>query len=349
MKSNLPYMRLGTTLMEVITSVGVVAVLSTLLLPTLGDARRQGKAVHCLANLERLGAASAIYANIDTSENAIPVHPRIGLVPGAMGEFEWGGKAGRGEAQISANPLTSKWGTAEGRGPATRGLNAVLYGDVFQNYRDNPGPDKMNWLHDATLDLDVFNCPSDSGYAGHHRLSWRSSKLTSFDHYGTSYAANTSWIGVPGGDCALSSNSPFLKPVSRVPNPAQTVLFQENCGRYAWRVNYGGPFDGGCSSLSGALGPDIERIILGWHGRSWMFQTAFVDGHARDVRMIGHLQPEPRLGRYPPYKGSAVTSHLFWHCVILRGPGWQLDTLPAPPVQTSFNCSGAGVVVNGIS
>lgn len=339
----------GTTVAELVVSVAAFVALAALLLPTLSDARRQGKAVHCLANMERLGAASAIYANVDASENAIPVHPLWGLVPGALGAYEWGGKAGRGEPQTSAGPLASKWGTAEGRGPATRGLNKILYRKTLPDYQDDPGPEQVNWLQDATLDLDEFRCPADSGYTGHNTVAWRNSKLTSFDHYGTSYVANTSWVGIPGGNCKLFSNSPFLRPVSRIPNPSQTVLMQENCGRYAWRVNYGGPFDGGCGSLSGDLGSDVEQTIMGWHGRSWMFQTAFVDGHAREVRMFGHSQPEPVLGRYPPSEGIALANHGSWHCVILRGPGWQLDTLPAPPVRTSIDCVQSGGVVNGIS
>lgn len=325
----------GVTLMEVVTSVGTIAVLSTLLLPALSDARRQGKEVHCLANLGRLADASLVYAAADASELTIPAHPQIGLSVTVLGEYEWGGKSGVGEPLTGTDISSSQWGTGEGRGPATRPLNRILYRDDFPDHRNGADQYYKNLLSDTELDLDVYRCPADSGYAGHHFLAWRNSKLTSYDHYGNSYTANALWIGVPGGQCKLSSNSSFLKPASRIPDPARTLLYVENCGRYGYRANYGGPNDGGCGPLNPP--PSVETNIRGWHGRTWMFQAAFVDGHAGTVRMQGHQQPEPQLGRYPPFEARA-TPHHFWHCVILRGPGWQIDTLPSPPVATTIPC-----------
>ena len=339
--------RVAMTLSEVVTTVCSVSVLIALVLPSMSEVRRQGKEVVCLRNLSRLGAASAIHANADPGEQPIPTHPLMGLVFGALGEYEWGGKAGMGEPQAGQEPTTSKWGTLEGRGPATRGLNRIIYGDVFPDYQDDRGPNELHWKRDMELELDVFRCPSDRGYAGHHYAHWRNSRLSSYDHYGTSYSASALWIRESGGPCLIWSLSPHLRPASRVPNSATTVLFLENCGRFGYRANYGGPNDGGCSPHSGVLGNDQEKVITGWHSRPWMFQVAYHDGHAGIVKMQGHQQPEPTLGRYPRWNGQS-TDHDFWRCVIIRGPGWQLDTLPAPPVRTNFGCAQSGAVVNGI-
>jgi prepilin-type processing-associated H-X9-DG protein len=121
----------------------------------------------------------------------------------------------------------------------------------------------------------------------------------------------------------------------------------ENCGRFAWRVDYGGPDDGGCNSISWGLGADEDAVMKGWHGLPFRFNVAFSDGHAAGVFMQGHEQPEPRLGRYPDFGGN-YTSHDTWRCVIIRGPDWQVDTLPAPPVETNISCANAGVPVHGI-
>lgn len=344
------------TINEVVVSVSSCVVLIACLLPALAEARRQGKAVHCLANLERIGAASAIYANVDAFENAIPVHPLVGPGSRGLGEYEWGGKAGRGEPRTPGDPLASTWGTAEGRGPASRGLNNILYGNTLPDYRDSPGPEGLNWLKDTTLNLDVFRCPSDFGYAGHNYEAWRTSKLTSFDHYGNSYAANALWVRCGGGPCFIFSLSPFLRPASRVPNPALTALLIENCGRFAYRSNFAGPKDSGCGgSSSGTLSNDVLSPIRGWHGMDWMFQTAFVDGHAALTQIRGHQQPEPQLGVYPSapncccQQGGGAGCHMCWRCVIFRGPGWQLDTLPAPPVPAAINCTSGAVVYNWIT
>lgn len=68
------------------------------------------------------------------------------------------------------------------------------------------------------------------------------------------------------------------------------------------------------------------------------FVATFVDGHAAVIKMHGETQPHPRLSAYPQTSGDqrwdGNTSHSFWYCNIIRGPGWQLDTLPAPPLAT---------------
>jgi len=326
----------AVTLTETVVGIAVVVVALSVFFPGLAQARRQSKMVRCLANLNRISAASMIYAAGDRSQFAIPQHPRAGEVPGALGQYTWGGKSGVGEPLAGTDRLSSKWGTLEGRGPSTRPLNKILFRDTLPDNQFDPGAFGSNLFDDTQLDLDVYHCPSDFGYAGYHFRAWRNSKLTSFDHYGNSYTASTSWIGVPGQGCQLLSNSSFLKPISRVPNPATTIMYMENCGRFAFRVP---PSPRGCQTLSGQPDPEFPTSVRGWHGRMWMFQTAFVDGHAGMIRMERSQEPEPFLGRYPDFGSGNETNHSFWRCVIFRGPGWQLDTLPAPPVQTSIPCA----------
>lgn len=53
----------GFTLIELLVVISVVAVLMAILLPALGGARQQGKAVMCLSNLRQLAVASQVYIN----------------------------------------------------------------------------------------------------------------------------------------------------------------------------------------------------------------------------------------------------------------------------------------------
>lgn len=337
--------RLGFTLIELLVVVSIIALLISILLPSLKRAREQAKLALCTANIRGMAAAGNTYAASDRSEMLAPVHSLFGNIPGAVGEYEWGGKSGAGEPLNGTDPIDSRWGTQYGRGPGTRTMNSIIYKAQFHDYREDPGTNQENWRNDTKLDLPIFRCPSDRGYTGHHFQAWQNSKLSSYDHFGTSYTVVTSWVGVAGAGCTLWSNSAYLRPASRVPNPANTLFFQENCGRFGWRKNYGNSADGGCGSLQGTP-LEVTTYIKGWHGKNWNFAASFVDGHAATIVMNGHQQPEPHLSNYPdcPYTTYA-NCHFYYHCVIFRGQGWQIDALPAPPVKTSLPCN-SGPIAN---
>ena len=118
------------------------------------------------------------------------------------------------------------------------------------------------------------------------------------------------------------SNSPALRPLSRIPNPSNTLYYEENVGRYTFLFD---PVDPSCDTPA-------EGVVHGWHGRDWMFNVAFSDAHASMIKMKGYQNPQ--LSEYP------WQDYYHWHCVIIRGPGYQRDTLPSPPVVTDIPCSG---------
>lgn len=328
------------TLTELMATLATVGLITLLAVPSMSETRNRAQARRSVANLKLIAQASMVHAAGDPQESAIPVHALMGQLPGAEGAVEFGGKAGIGES-FSTSILDSKWGTAYGRGPASRPLNPLLFRGGFPDFKNNPGPNQINWLLDTQLELPVFRAPADTGYSGHHYAAWHDSALTSYDHYGNSYCAPNMWIGVPGGNCRLTSNSAILHAVSAIPNPATTLYFMENAGRFAWRKNFGSD---GCSSLAPGLALDVEEPVNGWYGMPWQFAASFVDGHASLTRIEGHQMPQPTLRSYPDLFGQPTT-HSFWHCTIIRGPDWQLDTLPAPPVPTIANCFVAPLIV----
>lgn len=336
--------RHALTLLETAAMTAAVSALLLLLIPALANIRNDGRNKKCLNNLGRIATASAAYASSDPQERLTPAHPLMGHLPGALGEVEWGGRSGRGEVIVGqASDFTnSKWGTRFVRGPSTRKLNEFIYGRSFPNFVANPGADDVNWVNDANLNLDIFKCPADIGYTGLHYASFRNFGLSSFDHYGNSYAASTLWTGFAGGNCRLLSNSAFLRSASNVPAPTQTILYMENNGRFAWRKNFG--TQDGCQFLSGDTPVESNMDTIGWHNRPWLFNAAFVDGHVATIEMRGHYNPQPNIGIYPDI-GGQTGSYENYRCITVRGPGWQMDTLPAPLIQTTIECNTGGVVL----
>jgi len=296
------------TLIELLIVLSVIALLVALLLPSLRTAREQARRAVCLANLRGIASASNIYAGEDPQDQSVPIHPRLyegtTLSHGDPGGYAWGGKSGIGEQLDGYDPYSSIWGTAYGRGPATRPLNAMLFKEKLTDYTDVPGPGASNWTNDTQLDLTIFRCPSDKGYIGFHFEKWMRSQLPSYDHYGTSYAASTLWMNDLGAsnetasDDFFASVSPFHQPVGRVPVPAETILYTENASRFAWGQLPGGPASEGTHPLYGPvyLGAGADTpIVRGWHRGPHESVVAFGDGHAGAIFMNGHIDPPPRL------------------------------------------------------
>jgi prepilin-type N-terminal cleavage/methylation domain-containing protein len=334
----------GFTLIELLVVVAIIALLISILLPSLKRAREQAKTVVCMANLKSIVTSSLIYTSDDRSENTLPVHPKTFAIPIDYGAYDWGGKAGIGEPTAGSDPTSSPWGTAGGRGPASRPLNNLIYKDGFTEFVNNPGPNQSNWLSDAEQDMAIYRCPSDNAYSGHHFITWRDSGLSSFDHFGNSYAANSLWCSSHSvGFEVFKSWGPFLRPISRIPSPMNTVLYIENAGRFGYHMNFSGSNQKCATSTDGPYFSisDDQKPIKGWHKNPFRFTTAFVDGHADVVKMQGHFDPAPQVPGLSPGQQASLE-----RCHIIRGVGWQMDVLPAPAIFVPLQNIGFSSIPN---
>lgn len=356
-------LRPAFTLLELLIVVSIIGLLLSILLPALKRAREQARQAVCTSRLKSIATASLVYATGDAQEQCVPIHPGVPMLQGDRGAHEWGGKSGGGLPVSGTDPVESVWGTAYGRGPASRPLNSLVCKSGFVDFVNDPGPGQGHWLSDFQLELPLFRCPNDRGYTGHHYQSWKQSGLTSYDHFGNSYAANAFWAGSPrsmlsGAPRPIVTMSPFLSPVSRVGNPAKTIYFVENAGRFGWHVNYwwAGSLPESAAGPYPLVKVPFANTIRGWHGRLFHFTASFVDGHAATVAMRGHQDPAPRLSRYPGRPWLQFESgfpndevaYQYWRPGIIRSPDWQIDMLPSAPTMTHVPANLSGEIVDPI-
>jgi prepilin-type N-terminal cleavage/methylation domain-containing protein len=347
------------TLIELLVVIAIIALLISILLPSLEAARRQSKQSACLSHIKNIATSSRVYEADDPSGWGIPVHPLFvdqdPNEPTFIGAYEWGGKSGVGQTGWVAGAggeyafLTSKYGTKAGFGPSTRPMNDILYPGGFVDYSEN-GPSgsfqRIGAEDDTKLDMELFSCPGDDGPPrAAHCGDWLAhSERSSYDHFGTSYAANlfmTAYVSTPGH---IRSNSPFLRPISRVPTPARTLYYEENIGRWAWNCKREKEDCQGVMNSDG-VDPGPTKAMRGWHGKDWTYNRAFVDGHADYQRLIIE-GTEDANGYFEHYRTELVypeDEQLQNNsvCIIVRGPGWQKDTLPAPAIITPLWWAGS--------
>ncbi len=317
------------TLIELLVVVAIIALLISILLPSLSEAREQGKRAVCLANLRSICQGMHAYASDDEMEQAIPIQQQMvtagyaNNIPGGGGvspfwglrtvlPFMYGGRNARVPFQNWTGLMDP-----DGRWAArTRPLNEYLYADVEAG--------------DAT-DLPLYHCPSDSGFpdtAYTFDAPDYVFDIPCYDLLGNSYRFNftgayfVSGTGTVGDICV----GPWGHRLSTLENTGRLTSMMEPLF-YTFTIR-------------AVYGPVPEGLLIkGWHDAFMTGNVAMVDGSVRSSRVED-------LTRFDNAALEAMNytygnqEHFF-----RRGDDWQMDCYPTPCAWIpKFNNNGQAVM-----
>jgi len=258
--------RRGFTLIELLVVVAIIALLISILLPSLKDAREQAKIAKCLANVRGLNTSTVQYF-LDYNDN-FPFTTKSG--GGTMGICSWsyGGKTN-----------DEYWRTYSSgvffRPVQDRPFNEYLMGVDVE-------PDLMNGSEVVKrTEIPVLQCPSDR-YSNQRRFnqppSWETSGMSSYDDVGTSYHYNLHALQGTNIDPWGNAGANWMK-IGR-------ALVREVLAKYSstYVMFLPDPMDWGVHY-------ENMNQMVGSHGKFSKHSCGFLDGHAEylfcDTRSFG--------------------------------------------------------------
>ena len=243
----------GFTLIELLVVVAIIALLISILLPSLRQAREQAKVAKCTANLRSLNLGTHAY--FVENNDFFPLYAYSGGSWLGVSGSSYGGKT------------PDKYWKRQ-------------YGGVFYQ-RTNEKPINrtiLNTTPEQDAEMDVLRCPSD--ITSYSRIYLDEGKfepalISTYDDRGTSYGFNLqSLIDL--------SPDPWLSPSGRQTGENWTLYFQK-----LKRSTNGTFLSKFALYLEGPAGFSFrDRIqVMGNHGAFSRHTVGFLDGHAEYIDM----------------------------------------------------------------
>ncbi len=313
----MPKSRSAFTLIELLVVVAIIGVIVSIVLPTLGSARRSSQSAVCASNLKSQGAALRAFLN-DSDERL----PQVWIDPGAsmpepVEPSPTASHIGQLYAGVAGDLPFYGMNTI---GVERRPLNAYL------GLRNPPTDESQVGLHaDEKFRMPVVHCPADKGvYSEIFEIPGMAEQLadareSAYELLGNSYILNDHVLDPVG-----APPSPSGQPAPEVPEVATLVPTFENGVRAS---------DGRMPRVSN---PAITLVIgdqsiynydkggdrkANWHVPNRVTANLlFLDLHVG----VGLEVPKPDVTD-PQVRARQNTTENY---TFLPSPDWQLEPLP---------------------
>jgi prepilin-type N-terminal cleavage/methylation domain-containing protein/prepilin-type processing-associated H-X9-DG protein len=251
--------RSAFTLIEVLVVVAIIALLISILLPSLRQAKEQAQVAVCLANLSQIGKGAMAY--IGSERDRFPFLPNHHIVD----DYKAAGYGPPAYSSMYGGNRSTAYGECDDVSPMQKPLNRYIYpgklGIDLNRNRLRPGP------------LRTFQCPSDDGARWDQDLgSGLQAAYTCYTDIGTSYDENINWSFFID---AFENGSVQRKwqmidrfvPLMRKKGASRVILVYEDVADY-----------GLSNGLMNGLPPAYQ--VMGWHNKFNYASYLFLDGHA---------------------------------------------------------------------
>lgn len=286
------------TLIELLVVVAIIAILISILLPSLQRAREQARISVCLANLRTHQQGTALYLNeFDDMPWGLPspyvsngkerrwyLFTEFTPAGGAPSDLDWD--------KTGLKPPAPRVGESNKLSPKFKPVNRYLAPSVSWDYGDI---DARRTIVSTYGDLPgFFKCPSDSSAAVPY-VDINNTELdvdtpfSTWAFWGSSYPINWYWPyyfqkAAPGNREPYTGQNYFLKILGAMPVPGLgNLMLRNKNGRWAAefivfyenRLNY---------AMEGALPRGANNAeaknLRGWHRQMNYHAAGFLDGHA---------------------------------------------------------------------